>query len=155
MGSWCLPPGSRQPQPSSPPPCIHPRVSASDVHHVSSSLLGPVDPSFRALSGRLKFTVWRHKFNKDALSSYEISVSACLRPAASFLRARERARVQDKLPVIEDKIPVAQDKVAVVQDRVTTRGDGLRAGAGFHPALCSLCATPLSSENGTYKTVKG
>ena len=34
------------------------------VHRVSSSLLGPVDPSFRALSGRLKFTVRRHKFNK-------------------------------------------------------------------------------------------
>ena len=27
------------------------------------------DPSFRALSGRLKFTVRRHKFNKDSLSS--------------------------------------------------------------------------------------
>jgi len=30
-------------------------------------LLGPVVPSFRALSGRLKFTVRRHKFNKDSL----------------------------------------------------------------------------------------
>ena len=30
---------------------------------------GPVDPSFRALSGRLKFTVRRHKFNKGFLSS--------------------------------------------------------------------------------------
>jgi len=34
---------------------------------VSSSLLGPVLPSFRALSGRLKFTVRRHKSNKDSL----------------------------------------------------------------------------------------
>ena len=32
-----------------------------------SSLLGPLDPSFRALSGRLKFTVRRHEFNKDPL----------------------------------------------------------------------------------------
>jgi len=31
-------------------------------------LLGPVVPSFRALSGRLKFTVRRHKFNQDSLS---------------------------------------------------------------------------------------
>ena len=31
-------------------------------------LLGPVDPSFRALSGRLKLTVRRHKFNKDSRS---------------------------------------------------------------------------------------
>ena len=38
------------------------------VHRVSLSLLGPVDPSFRALSGRLKFTVRRHKFNKDSFS---------------------------------------------------------------------------------------
>ena len=35
----------------------------------SPRLRGPVDPSFRALSGRLKFTVQRQKFNKDSLSS--------------------------------------------------------------------------------------
>ena len=39
------------------------------LHRVSSSLLGPAVPSFRALSGRLKFTVRRHKFNKDYLSA--------------------------------------------------------------------------------------
>ena len=38
------------------------------LHHVSSSLEGPVDPSFRALSGSLKFTVRRHTFDKDSLS---------------------------------------------------------------------------------------
>ena len=31
------------------------------------SPLGPVDPSFRALSGRVEFLVRRHKFNKDIL----------------------------------------------------------------------------------------
>ena len=41
---------------------------APRAQQVSSSLLGPVDPSFQALSGRLKFTVRRHKFNKDSLS---------------------------------------------------------------------------------------
>ena len=30
------------------------------------SPLGPVDPSFRALSGRPKFTVRRHNFSKDS-----------------------------------------------------------------------------------------
>jgi len=30
--------------------------------------LGPVDPSLRALSGRLQFTVRRHKLNQDSLS---------------------------------------------------------------------------------------
>ena len=30
-------------------------------------LLGPADPSFRALSGRLKCTVRRHEFNQDSL----------------------------------------------------------------------------------------
>ena len=41
------------------------------THHksVASLLLGPVDPSFRALPGRLKFTIRRHKFNKDSLLS--------------------------------------------------------------------------------------
>ena len=34
---------------------------------VSSSLLGPVVRSFRALSERLKFTVRRHEFNQDCL----------------------------------------------------------------------------------------
>jgi hypothetical protein len=38
-----------------------------DAHRVSSSLLGPVDPSFRALSRRLTFTVRRHKFNAESL----------------------------------------------------------------------------------------
>ena len=37
-------------------------------HRVSSSLLGPEDPSFRALSGRLKSMVRRHKFLKDYFS---------------------------------------------------------------------------------------
>ena len=32
------------------------------------SPLGPIEPSFRALSGRLKFTVRRHQFNKEFLS---------------------------------------------------------------------------------------
>ena len=36
-------------------------------YRVSASLLGPADPSFRALSGRLEFTVRRQKFNKDSL----------------------------------------------------------------------------------------
>ena len=40
------------------------------AHRVSSSLSGPVVPSFRALSGRLNFTVRRHKFNKDSLFSW-------------------------------------------------------------------------------------
>ena len=43
-------------------------VTEYDVNSVSSSLSGPVDASFRALSGRLQFTVRHHKFNKDPLS---------------------------------------------------------------------------------------
>ena len=34
---------------------------------LAASLLGPVDPSFRALSGRLKFTARRHEFKTDSL----------------------------------------------------------------------------------------
>ena len=53
---------------SAPPPAgtVGP-LSSEVVHRVSSSLLGPVDISFRALSGRLDFTVRRHKFNTDSL----------------------------------------------------------------------------------------
>ena len=44
------------------------------VHRVSSSLLGPAAPSFRALSRRLKFTVRRHKLCKDSLSLVPVTV---------------------------------------------------------------------------------
>ena len=46
------------------------------LHSVSSSRLGPVGPSFRALSGRLKFTVRRHTFNQDSLSASKARESA-------------------------------------------------------------------------------
>ena len=47
------------------------------LHRVTSSLLGPVDPSFGALSGRLKFTVRRHKFNEDSLLSLSRARRVC------------------------------------------------------------------------------
>ena len=42
-------------------------LSLGSLHRVSSSLSGLVDPSFRAPSGRLEFTVRRQKF-KNILS---------------------------------------------------------------------------------------
>ena len=45
--------------------CAHNSVLASNQSKLQ--LLGPVVPSFRALTGRLKFTVRRHKFNKGSL----------------------------------------------------------------------------------------
>ena len=47
-----------------------PTFSVDELFYFSS-LLGPVDPSCQALSGRLKFTFRRHKFNKDSLFSTE------------------------------------------------------------------------------------
>ena len=44
------------------------------LNRVSSSLLGPVDPSFRAFSGRLKFTVRRHVFDQKSLSLQDLEV---------------------------------------------------------------------------------
>ena len=44
-----------------------PALCAPAIHRVSSSLLGPVDPSFRALSGCFKLTVRRHKSKKKSL----------------------------------------------------------------------------------------
>ena len=48
----------------SPAPPDNARPASDEAQCVSSSLLGPVVPSFRALSGRLKFMVRRHKFIK-------------------------------------------------------------------------------------------
>ena len=48
-------------------------VSLQVVHCVPSSPLGPVVASFRALSGRLAFTVQRHKFHEDSLWSYRVA----------------------------------------------------------------------------------
>ena len=55
---------------------------ASPRQGVSSSLSGPVVPSFRALSGRPKFTVRRHKFNEVALSGRQGTKSLELRARA-------------------------------------------------------------------------
>ena len=43
---------------------------------VSLSLPGPVDPSFQALSGRLKLTTRRNEFNRDSLSAQSTSASS-------------------------------------------------------------------------------
>ena len=55
-----------------------------------SSRVGPVDPSFRALSGRLKFTVRRNKFNKDSLSRGDLSAEL---PGSSFDHSEYQNRV--------------------------------------------------------------
>ena len=47
------------------------------------SPLGPVDASFRALSGRFRFTVRRHKFNNDSLP-----LPACAQPATARVGVR-------------------------------------------------------------------
>ena len=52
--------------------CLHMKLngrrvcSAARPVRLHSSLLGPVEPLFRALSGRLKCTVRHHTFNKDS-----------------------------------------------------------------------------------------
>ena len=56
------------------------------LHRVSSRLLGPVDPSFRALSGRRELMVQRHKFNEDCLSPSPCP--APLPPTAGFAHHR-------------------------------------------------------------------
>ena len=52
---------------------------------VFSSLLGPVDPSFGALSGRIKFTVRRHTFIQDVICLTCGIVSICTRIGCSNL----------------------------------------------------------------------
>ena len=52
-------------------------LSTCIVHRASSSLLGPVLPSFRALSWRLRFTVRRHKFKPPGADVDTRQHSAC------------------------------------------------------------------------------
>ena len=81
-------------------------------------LLGPVDPSFRALSGRLEFTVRRHKFNKDSLVS-----------GGAFLTAVVHGRFErDSTPYESNKIKT----VEFIRDPRTHRffiGDHFPRGA--------------------------
>ena len=57
-----------------------------------TSLLGPVDPSFRARSGRLKFTVRRHTIDEDPLSSLDQeNAGEQLSVIAELEEARHRA----------------------------------------------------------------
>ena len=51
----------------------------------------PVDPSFRALSGRLKLTVRRRKFNTDSL----VGCRAVMVPAAPVVAARANREAVD------------------------------------------------------------
>ena len=57
----------------------HPRTSPQS-QFASSGLLGTVDPSFRALSGRPNFTVRRHKSDKDSLPQQHTSVAIRVSP---------------------------------------------------------------------------
>ena len=78
---------------------------AVGIHRVSSSLLGPVDPSFRALAGRLEFMVRRHKFNKDPLSSWKQAAGArkmAERAACCFSIARQPCSVYDGASTVCD-----------------------------------------------------
>ena len=57
------------------------------VHRVSSSLFGPVDPSLRANSGRFKFTV-RRQLNKDAYPDSENAMKVLTLRARQELHGR-------------------------------------------------------------------
>ena len=70
-----------------PVPSCHREV----VHRVSSSLLGPVDPRFRALSGRLQFTVRRHKFSLLAAVVLQHDASAAARWGLAGSLAQRRS----------------------------------------------------------------
>ena len=54
-----------------------------------SSLLGPVVPSFGALSGRLKFTVLRYNFNQDSLL-HDSKITACEVLAGEGIKTAQR-----------------------------------------------------------------
>ena len=115
-----------------------------DVHRVSSSLLGPADPSFRALSGRLKFTVRRHRCNKDSPSSPPVEANQTKR-GQWFRDSRFEDRGQgwapfegarnDELPTKVNVGPLYKTILKVPVDTSRGRDCGRigRWGAGFSP----------------------
>ena len=125
------------------------------LHRVSSSLSGPVDPSFRALSGRLEFTVRRHKFNKDSLLlQYHVSrpglASGVFELRASLsLDAASASKVDDAVREIGLVLPnnqrqhrtlhIQKDVLPLVTvPRVSRSCEHFRY-PGWHRA-CSSCA---------------
>ena len=88
----------------------------------SSSLLGPVILSLRALSGRLKFTVRRHKFNTHSLSVASNRQSRLTASAAkvSFMSALHLTfRVHVHLPIVD----TSSIESRAVSDRRVLDGD--------------------------------
>ena len=71
----------------------------SDCIVYRQSPLGRVDPSFRALSGRLKFTVRRHTFNKDYLSTAGVRLEELQRENTAALRVS----LPGRLPCQDEK----------------------------------------------------
>jgi len=65
LGSGCGLSESIRPADTAPSLFVACRFSIVQRH---SPLLGLVDPSFQALSGRLEFTARRHTFNRDSLA---------------------------------------------------------------------------------------
>jgi len=72
---------------------LRPVVNSSLIGSTSCIVKGPVDPSFRALSGRLNFTVRRHTFNEDSLSLAVRSARRENPPRAHLLRLQQVGRV--------------------------------------------------------------
>ena len=90
---------------------------AVGIHRVSSSLLGPVDPSFRALAGRPKFTVRPHKLNKDPLSSWTQAAGAqkmAERAACCFSIARQPCSVYDGASTVCDGRRMMEPRLVIV-----------------------------------------
>ena len=50
----------------------------------------PIDPSFRALSGLLQFTVRRHTFNKDSFINHKSNEDSLISRARAALRSDSR-----------------------------------------------------------------
>ena len=113
------------------------------VHHVQSNLLGPADPLFRILSGRLKFTVRRQNFNKHSFlltGAYRAAPSAPRRSTPAGKMGYIQNRTQAKLGIrilksrapnpdnlhLKTKTPLCRGACRRVSDRVPPLGLCLR-----------------------------
>ena len=97
------------------------------VYRVSSSLLGPVDPSSRALSGRPKSKVRRHKFNNDPLSGRTL-----------FFKSKERISLFGKKPLRNGTCQLQELSVVVISLEADSRGGGVDVERLLALVLCII-----------------
>ena len=79
------------------------------VWRVGGSLLGPVDVSFRALSGRLEFTARRHQFNDDAFSGARVYAKGWM----TYFQVQQAFSLCGRFDLVDEILSIMRDALVV------------------------------------------